>query len=295
MTMNSWRNKPTLFKVDEQTTIQYWTNIENTEEVSEDVLVFNYGLVCNVRHFEYQIDYFDKLGYKILLHDYRGHYESVTSEGIESITFKNMISDLHSLIQHLNIVSSIHFGHSMGVNITIEYAFNYPEEVKKMILISGTIFPPQDVMFDSNIVDIAEPYIKDIQNKWGAQFEVLWKKAHMNPLASALVWNGGFNIRKTKLEFVEYYMKKLGELSPEIFFQLLDQMRDQKVIKDLEKITTQALIIGGDKDKVIPNYLQQILHNSLPNSELYIIKNGSHVPQVDFHEFINERIELFLD
>ncbi|WP_158536804.1 MULTISPECIES: alpha/beta fold hydrolase [Halobacteriovorax] len=289
-------NKSKFLNIDESTKIQYWTNFEPVEgEKYRDVIVFNYGLVCNIRHFEYQIDFFHNKGYKILLHDYRGHYESETKEGIETITFENIISDLNTLINHLNIETTIHVGHSMGVNVTIEYAFKYPTEVKKMILISGTIFPPQDVMFDSNLVDISEPYIKEIKDKWENQFKLIWKNAYLNPLAKFMVWRGGFNTKKTNLDFVQYYMKKLGQLSPDIFFQLLDEMREQRVIKDLEQIKTPALIIGGDKDKVIPNYLQQILHKGLANSELYIIKNGSHVPQVDFPEFINERIELFLD
>lgn len=289
-------NKSKFLNINESTKIQYWTNFEPVKgEKYQDVIVFNYGLVCNIRHFEYQIDFFHNKGYKILLHDYRGHYESETKEGIETITFENIISDLNTLIKHLNIETTIHIGHSMGVNVTIEYAFKYPTEVKKMILISGTIFPPQDVMFDSNLVDISEPYIKEIKDKWENQFKLIWKNAYLNPLAKFMVWRGGFNTKKTNLDFVQYYMKKLGQLSPDIFFQLLDEMREQRVIKDLEQIKTPALIIGGDKDKVIPNYLQQILHKGLANSELYIIKNGSHVPQVDFPEFINERIELFLD
>ncbi len=291
---NSWKNNPRLLEIDEKTTIQYWTNIDDSHEHYE-VIVFNYGLVCNIRHFQYQIDFFEELGYKILLHDYRGHYESTTSEGISSITFENITKDLNQLINHLNIKSTFHIGHSMGVNVTLEYAFRYPQEVKKMILISGTIFPPQDIMFDSNIVDMAQPYLEEIKKKWKSQFNFAWEKAYLNPLASLMVWNGGFNTKKTKLEFVEYYMKKLGELSPDIFFQLLNQMRDQKVINKLSEIKVPTLVIGGDKDKVIPNYLQTILHKGLPNSELYIVKNGSHVPQVDFHEFINERIELFLN
>lgn len=294
--MTSWKSKPKYLNIDESTRIQYWTNFEPIEgETYQDVIIFNYGLVCNIRHFEYQIKFFDELGFKIVLHDYRGHYESTTKEGINSITFENIINDLNTLIKFLQIETTIHIGHSMGVNVTIEYAYKYPEEVKKMVLISGTIFPPQDVMFDSNLVDISEPYIKDIKEKWQDQFKTLWKSAHLNPLAKIMVWRGGFNTKKTNLDFVEYYMKKLGELHPDIFFQLLDEMKDQKIIKELENIKTSTLIIGGDKDKVIPNYLQQIMHKAMPSSELYIIKNGSHVPQVDFHEFVNERIELFLN
>ena len=90
-------------------------------------------------------------------------------------------------------------------------------------------------------------------------------------------------------------MKKISELPKEIFLHLLDQMKTHSAINHLEAIKTKTLIIGGDKDKVIPNYLQNILQNKIKDSQIYIVKNGSHVPQIDFPNFINSRIELFLE
>jgi pimeloyl-ACP methyl ester carboxylesterase len=55
-----------------------------------------------------------------------------------------------------------------------------------------------------------------------------------------------------------------------------------------------ALVIGGQKDNVIPNHLQRTLASLLPNSETYFFVSGSHVPQADFPDMINERIDLFL-
>lgn len=71
-------------------------------------------------------------------------------------------------------------------------------------------------------------------------------------------------------------------------------MQVHNIINSLEFIQTQTLIIGGDKDNIIPNFLQFILDKFLVNSEIYIVKGGSHVPQADFPEIVNERIEYFL-
>ena len=63
----------------------------------------------------------------------------------------------------------------------------------------------------------------------------------------------------------------------------------------LENITLPTLIIGGEKDKIIPNHFQEILRKKLVNSEFYLVKDGSHVPQVDFPEFINKRMKAFIN
>ena len=77
--------------------------------------------------------------------------------------------------------------------------------------------------------------------------------------------------------------------------QLIEEMKKHDIINHLDSIKSPTLIIGGDKDKIIPNKYQFALDQILSNSEIYIIKDGSHVPQADFPKLINERIQLFID
>lgn len=290
-----WKNKSKFFAVSDSTNIHYVLNFKPEELCENDtVIILNYGLVCNFEHFKYQADFFHEKGFKVLMHDYRCHYESTSSDGIESCTFVNMVNDLKKLIDYLNLKKYVMLGHSMGVNVTLEFSRKYPDDLKGMVLISGTVFPPQDIMFDSNIIDIAEPALHQIRNTLGMLYDKLWKNSHKSLLAKLVVWQGGFNMRKTKIDFVEHYMKKIGELAPDLFYFLLTQMRFHNIINDLDKIETPTLIIGGDLDKIIPNYLQRVLNKYLKNSVLYIVKDGSHVPQVDFPETINHRIESFI-
>ncbi len=292
----NWKTKSLFHEVNDRTKIHYHINFNpNDLSKKEIVIVFNYGLVCNFQHFDLQVDYFDKLGFKVLIHDYRCHFKSTSVDGIKSVTFENICHDLDSLLSYLNVNQSIMLAHSMGVNVTLEYARLYPKKLKAMALISGTVFPPQDVMFDSNIMDISEPYIIKAKENLGAIYDFIWKNAYKNPLAQIGVWQGGFNTKKTSIKWVEEYMQKIGELDPDIFFHLLDQMKEHTIINDLEKIKTPTLIIGGDKDKIIPNYLQRILKKYIKGSDLYIIKDGSHVPQVDFPEIMNERLNHFVE
>ena len=142
--------------------ISYQTNFSADKNLDKPVIVLNYGLVCSNAHWKYQIPYFNDLGYHIVLHDYRFHFDSSSNENITECHFSGMADDIQQLMAHLDIESAIMFGHSMGVNVTLEIAKKYPKIVKQMILISGTVLPPQDIMFDSNYVELAEPYLKFI-------------------------------------------------------------------------------------------------------------------------------------
>jgi len=290
------KDHPNYFYTSDGLRIFYNTNFELSElDNNRPVLVLIYGLLCSNYHYKYQIPFLEDMGFQILLHDYRFHFASSQDGDITSCTFENIAKDLNELINSIGINKVVLVGHSMGVNICLEYSRRYPEKVVSQILISGTVVPPQDIMFDSNVVDIVSPFLKDFAQKNPAVFEAIWKNAYKNPLAQFIIFDGGFNKKQVGMEFIQLYMKKISELPKELFFHLLQIMHDHDVIAHLEKINTPTLIIGGDKDKIIPNYLQKILQKKLKNSDLYIVKDGSHVPQVDFPDLINERIMRYLN
>lgn len=275
----------------------YYSLNKTSDEIKNSdlpLLVFNYGLVCNNAHWKEQLPYFDSLGHPMLIHDYRLHFESALDAPLESLTFENMSKDIRSLLEEMGDPQVIMLGHSMGVNVTLEYANTYPDKILGMVLISGTVVPPHDIMFDTNLMELATPTIKWVTRTFPKAFKEIWRTQHKNPILQDLIHRGGFNTNTVPKDFVEHYLKKIGELDPEVFHQLFEQMKRHNIIGKLEGVESPSLVIGGDKDKVIPNYLQEILHSRLQNSKLYIVKDGSHVPQVDFPRNINQRIELFL-
>ncbi|AUN96678.1 alpha/beta hydrolase [Bacteriovorax stolpii] len=288
------KNHPNYFYTSDGIRLFYNTNFPPQElNPEKPVVVFIYGLLCSNNHFKYQIPFFEEQGYQILLHDYRFHFASSCDGDLETCNFPNIAKDLHELLAELNIKKTLFVGHSMGVNICLEHARRYPEDVTAQVLISGTVVPPQDIMFDSNIVDITMPYIEAFTKKYPELYKSVWKHSFKNPIAQYAIFDGGFNKKQVEMEFVQLYMKKISELPETLFFHLLKLMHDHDVINHLESIQTPTLVIGGDKDKIIPNYLQQILTKHLPKSQLYIVKNGSHVPQADFPDMINNRINQF--
>lgn len=284
------------FSTEDGEQIFYSANFDlNADEGHEDVLVFNYGLVCSNHHWSKQLSHFEDKGYKILIHDYRGHYLSSGEDKLENITFTNISNDLHSLCQHCGIKSLHLIGHSMGVNICLEFAKKFPKMVKSMVLISGTVVPVFNIMFNTNLTDQINPTLVAMMKKFPGVFKNFWKYGGWNPIIKKAIHIGGFNIKTVPSEFIEVYLNRLGQLGPDLFFQLIEQMHKHDILSYLNKIKTPTLIIGGDQDKVIPNYLQKLLLRELPNAKLYLIRNGSHVPQVDFPDFVNERLDLFFE
>lgn len=273
--------------------IFYSTNFKPGEH-KEPVIIFNYGLVCSNFHWSKQLPFFEEQGYSIIIHDYRGHYQSTGMDNLENITFENITGDIEELLIHLGVDKTIMVGHSMGANISLEYALRNPDHILGLVLISGTVIPVKNIMFDSNVMEIATPYLETLMKKYPKIFETVWGSSGMNPIIKKIVHFSGFNAKTVPAEFVEIYLNKLGKLGPQLFFQLFDQLSKHNVLSKLNTLVAPTLIIGGDRDNVIPNHLQFTLKQQIDNSELYILRKGSHVPQVDFPDFINERILYFI-
>lgn len=286
-------NDANFFKTDDNEQIFFVKNFTKFNP-EKPMLVFNYGLVCSNHHWKFQTQYFDSLGYQILIHDYRGHFQSTGAHDVKKITFQQMAKDVADLCVFLEIKKAVMLGHSMGVNICLQLAKDYPELVTGMVLISGTFINVKDVMFDTNLMEFVAPIASLGLEKYPEVFKKIWATGGMNPIVREIIHKTGFNHQKVSKEFIEIYLNRVGQLGAEVFFQLFNEMTKQNIIGNLEKMNVPALVMGGHKDNVIPNHLQRTLATLLPKSETYFMKTGSHVPQADFPEMVNERIDLFL-
>ncbi len=290
------KSYPNYLYQDDGVRIFYSTNFKPSEKNNDKpLIVFNYGLVCSNDQWSKQLPFFDKQGYNILIHNYRGHFNSTGIDDLDSITLKNIRDDLHGILKKINAKKIVLVGHSMGVNVCVDYTQKYPKDVIGLVLISGSVMPPTKVMFDTNIMSHVMPILKTVRETFPEVVDFLWKTGGFNPIIQKSMHMGGFNSKTVSKEFVSIYINRISRLRPELFLKLFQEMVDHDIMPFLKKITIPSLVVIGDDDKVIPHYIQKIIYDELPNSQLYTVEDGSHVPQADFPEYVNQRIELFIN
>ena len=86
----------------------------------------------------------------------------------------------------------------------------------------------------------------------------------------------------------------MTQLHPQIFTRLLQGMESHNIISFLPKVLAPTLVMGGDQDDITPFNIQRTIREKIPNSEIYMIQGGKHIPQIEFYNSVNERINLFL-
>lgn len=163
-----------------------------------------------------------------------------------------------------------------------------------MIFIAGTLFPMKGVGMTDPVTAILKLAQKDKLQPLKKITDLLWKTNNKNLIFRKIIRYTGFNAKQVGDDYIKFYLEKVGELGLDLFTQLFFETSQLSLLSHIPLIKVPCLAIAGEKDFVIPHYLQKATVKEIKNGHYHFIKNGSHVPQIDFPDLVNERIEFFL-
>jgi pimeloyl-ACP methyl ester carboxylesterase len=270
------------------------TRIFYSSEGSGKALVFLHGLVCTNLHWNYQISSL-KADYKTVWFDYRGHRASDIPVTSENLTLEAIAKDVHAVLDQLGINEAILVGHSMGVNVALEAMHQKPGRFKGMILSNGSVSRPLDIMLGTNMWNHFFWALRVAHEKNPGLFKVFWQLQKQNVFGKFFIRLMGFNPFLADPRDIEAYIQQALSIDPLVFLKLLEDYQHIDPTPLFREIHVPTLIIAGENDKVTPLVQQELIHQLIPNSELEVIKHGSHCPQLDLPDLISGKIKSFLE
>ena len=114
-----------------------------------DPLILLHGNGGNIEGMKYQIEYFSKY-YKVIVMDCRGRGKSEL--GKDSLTYMQMIKDVASLLDYMQVDSTYIIGRSDGGIIGLLMGIYFPEKVKKIAAFGANISPDATAVY-SHLVE----------------------------------------------------------------------------------------------------------------------------------------------
>jgi pimeloyl-ACP methyl ester carboxylesterase len=202
--------------------------------------------------------------YRVIIPDQLGFGESGHPHDAD-YSSSAQAARIRALAQALGITKVHLGGSSMGGQISMMYAFYYPDEVKSLWLI-------------------------DPGGIWSApksEFYVLITKTGENPLMA-----------RNEDEFAKIFAFVMADppFIPKPILNVMAQERirnydlEKRIMKEISSdsaekyvtgLTTPALIVWGDKDRVISPATAEILHKMMPASEVIMMKGVGHLPMLE--------------
>lgn len=261
---------------------------------SGPTLLFCYGLMCSAFHFKYQWEHFAPT-HRLLLLDYRGHHISDAPVALTTLNFPRLVLDLDELLAHLKVSEPVTVvGHSMGVNVALEFFDRHPERVASLVLMAGAArFPVkrkielERLRFVNSMMKIADGLFPRLANAF-------WRGQARAPGAEQVAGLVGFNRKLAKREDIRKVIELMSGFEPRVFAQLLGEYLRHDRRDTLGRIDVPTLILSGEFDRAVPAEFQRELRASIPGSELVTISEGSHCPQFDRPDEVNRAMRDFL-
>lgn len=232
---------------------------------------------------------------QVVTWDYRGHGRSADPKDLHNCTTDDLVADLKAVLDALDIQKAILFGHSYGVQVILEFYRQYPKRVRALVLGMGTYGRPLDTFYNFPL----SRSIIDVICRFTVLFPALgnWVGRLLLDNPASFYIGGLLKVMNTALmpkEAAEQYIRHITRLDAVFFAYLCQNAQEHSAESVLPHISVPTLIFAGEDDTFTPLWLSKKMHRLIPDSELCVVRKGSHAALVEQPDLINLRLEKFI-
>ncbi|MGE5632469.1 MAG: alpha/beta fold hydrolase [Caulobacteraceae bacterium] len=244
-----------------------------------ETIAFMNGVMASTSSWAYQVPAFEKLGFRIILHDFKGQSKSDKPDGVYS--FKQHAEEAKVLFDYLGIKKLHIIGTSYGGEVAMRFAIDYPEYVKTVSIIDS--------------VSELDMNLKLFVRGWKALAGMGDPEGFFWGMAPSIYSN---SFIKNNLEFLEKRAGTMKFISPDYFkgqISLYETFENDVYMTDeLVKIKCPALVVCGQEDILKPAKFSRILADNIPNAEYAIIPDCGHVTIFEKPDILNSMLLGFV-
>ncbi len=239
-------------------------------------IIFVHGFPFDKSTWDPQFDFL-KETHRVIIYDLPGFGQSTPLK--TEVSIDSLSDNLIDFMDALKIKKAIVCGLSMGGYIVLNAVERFPERFQAIIL--------SDTQCAADSKENAEKRldtVKEIENKGLNEFTETFLKKTFSVHAQ--------NNRKQTIERIR---KVILSNSPESITSALKAMAARKeTCASLKTILVPTLILCGAEDVLTPVALSEFLFNTIPNSEMHIIKNAGHLSNLEQSETFNDHLHSFI-
>lgn len=225
---------------------------------------------------------------------YRAHGASEKPADRERMRISDLCDDLLAVLDELGHDQAILLGHSLGVQVILEFHRRHPHRVAGLIPVCGSYGRPIDTFHDNAALRLAFPYMKKVVDRYPAAVQKLWS-AIDSELSYELALRTEVNGSLVRRQDFRPYFNHLSRMDVGLFFRLLADAAEHDTLDHLPKIDAPTLIIAGERDTFTPAWLSSVMHARIPRSELCFVPGGTHTAPIEVPELVTLRIRRFLE
>lgn len=210
--------------------------------------------------------------------DIRGHGESDWTNS-NSYTLSTFINDIEQIRAYLSLSDFIMIGHSLGGRIATYYVAEYPEYIKKLILIDMAPEIRKNIIEKLSSDNENQPKIFQSIQSCYAYMQTIYPLSHQSLLYDfcqhSFSQQNGHYTNKTDPAF-KHKIFQLSDLEGYI-----NPLQDEKIWDVLPQISIPTLVIRGAFSAVLSSQVANKMVRELPNANISIIERAGHAVMLD--------------
>ena len=234
-------------------------------------------------------------GYRIVAFDQLGCGNSDRPEDVSLWNITRYVEEVETVRKELGIVNFHLLGQSWGGWLSIEYALTYPDEIRSLIL-ANTCGDLQHLTTELNRMREA---LGSETVAMMLHHEAMGTIDHPEYQAAITILNYRHVCRlkewpSSLLASVDdWNMGPYGTMQGPNEFLYIGNLKDWNRISDMDSLEMPTLIITGTHDEIGPACASR-MNNVLPNSEVVVFHNSSHVPFYEESDLYFKELQIFL-
>ncbi|HEY5678114.1 MAG TPA: alpha/beta hydrolase, partial [Myxococcales bacterium] len=232
------------------------------------------GIGCDGFAWKYVVRDFSPR-HRIVRWHYRGHGRSGIPEDRGRVGFDDTSADLQAVLAAAGVSQAVFLGHSMGVQVALEYHRRHPSQVLALVLICGSHGLPLDTFHDSKALKILLPSMIAAAAKYPQAMALIWRLVSGGELAYQVAMHLEVNARMVKRDDFAPYFAHLSGMDPQLFLGMLRHASEHTAWDHLPKVEVPTLIVAGTDDTFTPYWLSQEMHDRIRGSELLTVPGGT--------------------
>ncbi|NPV58681.1 MAG: alpha/beta fold hydrolase [Actinobacteria bacterium] len=218
--------------------------------------------------------------FKVVAFDNRGAGRSGKPEGPYSIP--QMAADAVGLMDHLGWQSAHVLGASMGGMIAQELALDWPERVRRLVLLCTNCGGREQVLASPEIYALL-----NIPRKGLSQEDIAWASLPLLFPQSYIDENPA-----AMRDIVKAFL--VAPIEPRCFVWQMAAVTSWSDYRRLKDMRPPTLIMTGSEDVLIPPENSRILADAIPDSRLVVIPGAGHALQVMFPREVAGEVLKFI-
>ena len=239
------------------------------------VVTFSHSLACSLAMWDDQARAL-RGRYRVLRYDTRGHGKTSAPKG--AYTLDQLADDLRALLDGLGIAETHFVGLSMGGMIGQVFALQHPGRLKSLALCDTTSRYP------AGAASVWEDRIRTVEAQG---------MAPMVEPTLARWFTAPFRARRK--DVIDRVGALIRDTPPQGYVGCCHALPKIDVTDRLGAVTCPAIVIVGEEDPGTPVDMARAIHAALPGAELAILRQASHLSNMEQPEEFTRVLGRFLD